>query len=257
VTTGTLHAGPTAGDVWLARPDPMTLVAASALVGVAGLLALDPVTPALLLGATVLALALAGLPPATLARRTWPLAVSAGGVGLASVLAAGAVTADTLQLGLATAVRVVAVALPGIAVVLVLDPTRLADTLVQRFAVPPRFAYAALAALRLLPLLAAEWTLIGQARRARGLEAGRGPIRRLRAFAAAVLTLLVAALRRAVRLAEAMDARGLDHDGPRTSSRPQRWTTADAVVLVVAAATAVGAVLLSIRLGTFVPVWAA
>ena len=44
----------------------------------------------------------------------------------------------------------------------------LADALVQRWRVPARFAYGALAALRLLPLLSADWHMIGRARRARG-----------------------------------------------------------------------------------------
>ena len=63
---------------------------------------------------------------------------------------------DVTTGGLETAASVVAAAagrstLPGIVVLAATDPMDLADALVQRWHVPARFAYGALAALRLLP----------------------------------------------------------------------------------------------------------
>ena len=49
-----------------------------------------------------------------------------------------------------------------------------------RARVSPKVAYGVLAALRLLPLLAADWRTLSLARRARGLDAGRNPVAALR-----------------------------------------------------------------------------
>ena len=72
--------------------------------------------------------------------------------------------------------RVVGLALPGVLLVASTDPVRLADALTLHWRVPTRFAYGALAALRLAPLLVAEFESIRLARRTRGVEAGRNPL---------------------------------------------------------------------------------
>ena len=106
-----------------------------------------------------------------------------------------------------------AVALPGLVAAVAMDPTGLADALVVRLRVPARPAYSVLAGLRLLPLLADEWAVLGRASRARGLG-GSGIRARARQFASMTFRLLVAALRRGGRLAIALDARGLRPDAP-------------------------------------------
>jgi energy-coupling factor transport system permease protein len=141
-------------------------------------------------------------------------------------------------------------------VLLTIDPTDLADSLVQNARVPARFAYASLAALRLLPLLGMEWRTIKHARRARGVDAGRNPVRRLQLFANIVFTLLVGAVRRAIRLALAMDARGFDATGPRTVARPQVVRPSDVALVVGAFVLLAAAAAVSFALGTFRPVWA-
>jgi energy-coupling factor transport system permease protein len=151
---------------------------------------------------------------------------------------------------------VVAVALPGVVVLLTVDPTDLADSLVQNARVPARFAYAALAALRLLPLMGAEWQTIKAARRARGIDAGRNPLRHVELFAGTVFTLLVGAVRRGTRLALAMDVRGFDATGPRTLARPQVVRQSDVALVVGAFVLLATAATVSIALGTFQPVWA-
>ena len=85
---------------------------------------------------------------------------------------------------------------------------------------PTRFAFGALAALRLVPLLVAEFESVRLARRARGVEAAATPVARARLLAGIVFALLVGAVRRGSRLATAMDARGFDSGIPRTQ-RPR------------------------------------
>jgi energy-coupling factor transport system permease protein len=186
--------------------------------------------------------------------RGWPLLVSAASLGLTTLL-----FSDSDQpwlTALTVTVRVLAIALPGVVVLVTIDPTDLADSLVQNARVPARFAYASLAALRLLPLMAVEWRTIGLARRARGVDAGRNPVRRLRLFAGTVFTLLVGAVRRGTRLAVAMDARGFDAVGPRTIARPQVVRRSDVALVLGAFAVLSAAVLAGSALGTFRPFWA-
>lgn len=237
----------------LAAANPTASIAAALVIGLGVLVALDPVTPAVALALELAAIRWAGVPLRLLAARSWPLLVSASGVGLTNAVFGD--SADPWFAGLAIALRVLAVALPGVAVVLAIDPTDLADSLVQQLHVPPRFAYGALAALRLLPLLSQEWRTLGMARRARGIDAGGNPARRMQVFAGQVFALLVGAVRRGTRLALAMDARGFDSTGPRTIARPQVVQRSDRG-LVVGAAVALSVSLgTSMVLGTFVPLW--
>jgi energy-coupling factor transport system permease protein len=174
----------------LARRNPVAKLAACALFGIALLATVDPVTPAL---ALVIELAVApffGLSPGRLARRGWPLLIGAAGTLVSMLLFAGErtgtvllsagpimVTSGTVAAGLALALRVLAVALPGVLVFATTDPTDLADALVQNARLPARFALGALAAFRLLPLLRDEWVMLTLARRARGStpDATRSP----------------------------------------------------------------------------------
>jgi energy-coupling factor transport system permease protein len=207
-----------------------------------------------------------GIRYTTLARRAWPLLPSALGIVLTTVLfAAGrtgavlitagpiVVTTGLLSAGLGLALRMIAVALPGILVFATTDPTDLTDALIQNAKAPPRFAIGALAAFRMVPLLTMEWQMISMARRARGVDAGRNPLARLRLFASTAFALLVGAIRRGTRLATAMDARGFDAGVPRTIARRQRFTAADAGLVAGAAALAGAALAVSIALGTFRP----
>src|SRR4029453_13347197 len=157
---------------------------------------------------------------------------------------------------LTVTIRVLAVALPGVVILLTVDPTDLADSLVQNARVPARFAYAALAARRLLPLMGAEWQTIKAARRARGIDAARNPLRHVELFAGTVFTLLVGAVRRGTRLALAMDARGFDATPPRTLARPQAVRPSDVALVIGAFVLLATAATVSIAFGTFQPVWA-
>jgi energy-coupling factor transport system permease protein len=146
---------------------------------------------------------------------------------------------------------VLALALPGVLLVASTDPVRLADALTLHWGVSTRFAYGALAALRLVPLLAAEWQTIRLARRARGLEPGRDPVAHLRLFAGTAFALLVAAVRRGTRLASAMDGRGFDSGIPRSNARGSTLRGRDAAFVAGAVVVATGAVSWSVATGSW------
>ncbi len=223
----------------LARRNAVAKLAAAAVLSFALLFTLDPLPPAVALAAEVVALPFFGIGVWRLARRAWPLLLSAVGVGVSqSLFGTGG---WLVSLGLA--LRVPAVALPGIVVFATTDPTDLADALVQHAKAPARFAIGALAAFRLMPLLGDEWRMLRLARRARGLDAGRNPVAHLRQFGEMTFAILVGAIRRGTRLATAMDARGFDSGRPRSIARPQRFTVADTEMILVAALVAAAALL--------------
>ncbi|WP_390624263.1 energy-coupling factor transporter transmembrane component T [Fodinicola feengrottensis] len=123
----------------------------------------------------------------------------------------------------------------------------------QQLRAPARFAYGSLAALRLLPLLATEWQTIGLARRARGVSSGGNPVIAVRLLFGRVFTLLVGAIRRASRIAAAMDSRGFDSRLPRTYARQQTVGGTDVLLLLVAVSLAVAATAVSIAVGSWQP----
>ncbi|MBN1094413.1 energy-coupling factor transporter transmembrane protein EcfT [Blastococcus sp. TML/M2B] len=242
------------------RPVPLSAINPVAQLGALGvvlpvlLVSGDLLTPLVLLAAEVCLLPAAGLGrPRALLARTWPLLLGAAGVAWVNVLF-GDADAGGWSSAVALAVRVLALALPGVLLVASTDPVRLADALTLHWRVSTRFAYGALAALRLVPLLATEWQTIRQARRARGIEPGRNPVAHARLFAGTAFGLLVGAVRRGTRLATAMDARGFDSGVPRSNARGSRLRARDAAYLVGAVVVCLVAVLVSVRAGSWHPV---
>jgi energy-coupling factor transport system permease protein len=87
------------------------------------------------------------------------------------------------------------------------------------------------------------------------VDAGRSPIAAIRLFASQLLALLVGAIRRATRMALAMEARGFGAMPCRSVARVQRMRGSDWAWIVAAAALAIAAVLVSLLLGTWRPLF--
>jgi energy-coupling factor transport system permease protein len=244
----------------LTRVTPATRIVVGTSWLLVAVLAAGPVVPAALGVSAALALVFAsGLPLERVPARLAPLWLAALGLGLltlvmypgnadpavAALVRLGPlrITGPALVAGVAIALRLVVIALVSLLVFATSDPTRLADSLVQQWHVPYRFAYGTLAALRIVPLLVADWAAIRSVRRLRGIEP-HGLRDRVAALGGQLLVLLVAAIRRAERMALAMDARGFDSDRPRGVYRPIRAGSLDLAVLVAGFALA-GAVFLA------------
>ncbi|WP_432978423.1 energy-coupling factor transporter transmembrane component T family protein [Dactylosporangium sp. CA-233914] len=233
-------------STWLARRDAIAKLFAALLVTAAVVSTLDPVASLSVIGALLVLLPLTGVGLGTLWRRGWPILASAAGIFVFTVLFGARdspVVAhldwlgglDVRQNAAGYALRLLAVGLPGFVVFATIDPTDLADSLVAHLRVSPRFAIGALAALRLAPLLADEYRLIRLARRARGTRAG---------VFSTLFGLLVAAIRRGIRLATAMEARGFDGGDSRTIARDTRFGWPDALVVAAGLALAMVVILL-------------
>jgi len=232
----------------LARLHPIAKIVAALILMLALFITVDLVTSSIVVGALLIAALYSGLPPRSLAARAAPLLIGAASFGLFN-----AVLSQSPVAGAAIALRIVGVSLAGMLAVATIDPTDLADALVEHAHAPSRFVVGALAAFRLFPLFSREWDVLGLARRARGIEADRTYVDRLRAFPGRALGLLVAAIRRATRLALAMDARGFGSQPCRTLARPRALTLPDGALVAGALVLALGATSLSIALGTWRP----
>jgi energy-coupling factor transport system permease protein len=252
----------------LARANPVAKLAAAAVLLVILFASLDGVTAGLVLVGLIVALRFAGLAPRDLLGRAWLVALAAVSIGVFNIVFAAEqlgptvlsigplrIGAETAVNGLGLAARLLAIVLAGLLATATTQPTDLADALVQQLRVSPRFAIGALAALRLLPLMAQEWQVLAMARRARGVDAGRSPIAATRLFAGQLLALLVGAIRRATRMALAMEARGFGAMPCRSVARVQRMRGTDWAWIAVAAALAVVAVVVSLLLGTWRPLF--
>jgi energy-coupling factor transport system permease protein len=239
----------------LARRNPVAKLGASTVLALGLLLSVDVVTAGTALALEVLALPWCGLRPGALLRRCAILLVGAIPAGVAAalfgadsgapVLGLGPVTVSSgsLTAGLAIVLRILAVGLPGVVLLSTTDPTDLADALAQVLRLPARFVLAALAATRLVGVLAEEWRSLSLARRARGLG-GTGPVGAVRTAFGQVFALLVLAIRRATVLATTMESRGFATRQPRTWARPSRFGFGDGVLVlgaVVVTAVAIGA----------------
>jgi energy-coupling factor transport system permease protein len=225
----------------LAPAHPLAKVAAAFVLMFALFLTIDPLTPTLVLIAEIAAIPLIGVPPGALFRRALPVFIAAIGIGFFNALLTGDIPG-----GIAIGLRLVGIALAGIVALASIDPTDLADALVEHLHAPRRFTVGALAAFRLMPLFADEWQTIALARRARGLDS-----RRVAAFVSMTRSLLVAAIRRATRLAVAMDGRGFADPGCRTLARPRPIEGSDWLLIVASLTVAALASAVSIAAGSW------
>ena len=245
---------------FLTRVTPVARLVAGMTWLVAAILTLDPIVPVRLTIAALTALALwSGLPLRRIPGRLAPLGFAIVSLTVFSILLAGSnadrslatlvefgpvrITAPAVSAGLAIGLRVVVIGLTTLLVFGPSDPTRMADSLVQQWHVPDRFAYGTLGALRVAPFMADDWAVIAAARRLRGIGSG-GVIARIRDAGDRLLVMLVAAIRGAERLALAMDARGFDSGIRRTHFRELRVAWRDWLTIGLALVVAVAALVL-------------
>lgn len=259
---------PSIADSVLARANPVSKLLAAVLLTLALLLSVDWVSASVALACELMLLPLLGVKPLEFLRRTWPLVLAAGIGAYATALLApktGAVvlglgpvifTQGSLTAGLAIGLRGLAIAFPGVFLLFSTDPTDLADGLAQKLRMPHRFVLGALAGMRLVGLLVDEWRTLGLARRARGVGTENNPLARLKSFFGQAFGLMVQAIRRATRLAVAMEARGFGGivDGkaaPRTWARESTFSILDVWVLLGGALIAALAVTAAVAAGTW------
>ncbi|MDP4015432.1 MAG: energy-coupling factor transporter transmembrane component T [Candidatus Nanopelagicales bacterium] len=257
--------------VWscVGRLNAVTKLVITALVTIGLLLSVDHTTAGVILIGELVALPFFGLRPRTVVVRSGFLVAIAAILTLVNALFSsnhegylildwGSFSLSTGGLVQASAIglRVLALSLPAVLLLSTTDPTLMADGLRQIVRVPSRYALSMLVGLRVLPLLAFDWREISDARRARGL-AGRGPASAVHGAMSRLVGLLVEALRRAVRLSVAMEARGFDPYAARTNARQSTLGGQDMAAVLVCLALVGLATALAVAQGqwSFVLAW--
>jgi energy-coupling factor transport system permease protein len=129
--------------------------------------------------------------------------------------------------------RLLCFALLSLVFVRTTEPQHLLLSLVHQLHMSDRVAYGVMVGYRMLPVFQADYTTIRAAQRLRGVREGPGllhPFSRVRRYA---LPLLAGAIRRAGRIAIAMDARAFGALRPRTYRERMVVTSADWVFLAL------------------------
>lgn len=250
----------------LTRANPLAKLVAVALLTFTLSASIDWVSASVALALELLLVPLVGIGVVTLAARTWPLVLAMIFGAWATAIVAedsGAVLLDlgyvdvsegSLSAAVAILIRSMAVALPGILLMICTDPTDLADSLAQQARLPHRFVLGTLAALRLIGLMMEEWRTLGMARRARGVGAAGSAWARCKATLGQAFGLLVQSVRRASRLAVTMEARGFGGE-QRTWARKAAYSPMDIWVLLGGVGISVVAVTAAVSTGVWNFVW--
>ena len=198
---------PASPSWFVAKINPVSRFIGALILCIPMFFTLDVVSASVAFGLEMLLLWIGGVAPWTVLRKTWPVWIAATGSFVSVALygkTSGTVLANlggiivisqgSLYLALATFLRVAAIAVPGVILALGLDPTDLADGLVQILRLPQRFVYGGLAGMRMFT----------------------------QAF-----SLLVVSIRRGTKLATAMEARGFGSDAPRSQARESKLHAVD------------------------------
>ncbi len=250
---------PTRGTQAIYRINPVAKLAASLLLAAVLVLTIDWVSAAVALACEAVLFRFAGLSLRTFTVRTVPVWLAAPAAGLTTLLygqRSGQVYAEfglvsvsdgSIELALATTLRILAIGLPAVVLFVTVDPTDLADGLGQVVRLPARFVLGGLAGLRLVGLFLDDWKALELARRARGV-ADTGSLRRLSSQAFA---LLVLSLRRGSKLATAMEARGFGAPVERTWARPSSFGRPELGLIGLGVLIAVVAVSVSVATGSW------
>lgn len=137
--------------------------------------------------------------------------------------------------GLSTSVRLATFLAAGL---LFLTTTRVEEVAyaLGRVGVPYKVGFTLMLAFRLVPVFFDAALSVVQAQRCRGLPIGRGgPLARLRRFVPVIVPVLIGALRRADRMAMALELRGFNSGRPRTTYLRAHAHVRDAVAGTIAA----------------------
>ncbi|MGE2835996.1 energy-coupling factor transporter transmembrane component T family protein [Mycobacterium sp. SMC-4] len=240
----------------MSRINPVARLAAALVIAVGLVLSLDWVSASTALALELLLVSALRVPWRQFLFRVGLLTLAAGLTALTILLygqPSGAVhwqfllitvSDGSIELAVATFLRVLAIALPSVVLFIDTDPTELADGLGQVLRLPARFVLGALAGLRLVGLLRQDWRYLRYARRARGVADAA----RLRRAAGQAFALLVFAVRRGSTLATAMEARGFGAYPTRTWARPSRFGAAE--FAMVAAGVVIAATAIAVSVGT-------
>lgn len=129
------------------------------------------------------------------------------------------------------------------------DSTKFMLSLMQQCKLPPKITYGILAGYRFLPTFKQEFDTIRKAHRIRGLGRATGIKGKLYQFRRYIIPLLANGIRRAERVAIAMESKGFTGDSDRTYYRELKVKKRDWLFLLMMVGVFLGIMTLSYYLG--------
>lgn len=142
----------------------------------------------------------------------------------------GVINRDSLMIGLIMTARM---SIFGLSLPLILATTQPRDlvmVMVERLKIPYQYALMFVTSLRFIPTLFVEIENIMQAQKARAFEmTSKNPAKQVKAYLPLITPLVIIALKKAERLAVAMETRGYG-SGPRTYLRQLKFCGMDYLV---------------------------
>lgn len=151
------------------------------------------------------------------------------------------ITEESFYRGLHIGFRALNFAALGLLFALTTRPVRLFYSLMQQLKLPPKFSYSFMAGIRLIPIMFEEFQTLRQAAKVRGGIRGRGlrgAYKQLRFYA---IPLLAQSIRRAQRIAIAMEAKRFASREARTYYYIIGYSWYDILYVVVLVAAVAGA----------------
>jgi energy-coupling factor transport system permease protein len=151
------------------------------------------------------------------------------------------ITQESLARGILLGLRTFTFSLIGMIFATTTLPVPFFYSLMQQLRVPVRYAYGCLAAFRMIPIMAEEFTHIRQAMRVRGMARQKGIKAFYERMIRYTLTMLAQSIRRAQRTAIAMEAKRFSMNEKRTYYYEIGWSRIDLYFIVI--------ILLTVTLG--------
>lgn len=161
------------------------------------------------------------------------------------------ISEESFYRGIHIGLKSVCCAAAGLLFALTTRPSLLFYALMQQFRMPPRFAYGFLASMRLLPIVWEEFVTRKHALQVRGVRYAKGLKGLYERLSMYAVPLLAQSIRRAQRIAVAMEAKRFRMRAKRTYYYATSYSIADIVFLVCFAALVTAAYAAAFRFPVF------
>ncbi|MBO1005697.1 energy-coupling factor transporter transmembrane component T family protein [Pseudogracilibacillus auburnensis] len=155
------------------------------------------------------------------------------------------ISEESFQYGLLLGYKTACFGFLGLAFILTSRPILFFYALMQQFRLPSKYAYAFIASIRMLPVIVDELQTRANALKVRGVQFSKGMkghYERLQMFS---VPLFAQSIRRAQRVAVAMEAKRYQMGAERTYFYPTTYTRMDVVFVVIMSVSFVSAYLLA------------
>ncbi len=148
------------------------------------------------------------------------------------------ISKESFQHGLLVGFKTLSFGALGLLFGLTTKPVKLFYALMQQLKLSPKYAYSFMAAIRMLPMVMQDFQQRSDALKVRGVQYSRGMrgiYERIKAYS---VPLLAQSIRRAQRVATAMEAKRFQMNAARTYYYPLRYSSVDALFVIVMIACA-------------------